>query len=61
LSARYHDYSSEVGTTDYGSELNLSAAADVSKVKFLLKYADYSADSFAVDTQKFWAQIDYRF
>ncbi len=61
LSARYHDYSSEVGSADYGSELNLSAGADYSKVKLLLKFADYSADSFAVDTQKLWAQVDYRF
>lgn len=61
FSVRYHDYSSEVGSVDYGSELNLSAAADVSKVKLLLKYADYAADNFAVDTQKLWAQIDYRF
>ena len=61
FTAIYHDYSSDTGGLDYGSEFNLVATAKIGKVKSLIKFADYSADSFAVDTQKVWFQFDYAF
>jgi hypothetical protein len=27
----------------------------------LLKYADYSADTFATDTKKFWVQLEFQY
>jgi hypothetical protein len=63
--AVYHDYRSESSVStgnNYGSEINLSYARPVPGVKGLValaKYADYNADDFAVDTQKFWLQLQY--
>lgn len=59
--AVYHDFSAETGGGDYGSEINLLAAAKWKKLGLTLKYADYNADEFATDTQKLWFQIDYAF
>lgn len=61
FTAIYHDFSSDTGGLDYGTEWNLVASAKVGKVKSLIKFADYSADDFAVDTQKIWVQLDYAF
>lgn len=61
FSAIYHDFSADQGGADYGSEFNFVAKANIDKVGLLLKFADYSADTFAVDTQKFWVQLDYAF
>ena len=37
----YHDYEAERISADYGSEVNVSVAAKLKKVNFMLKYADY--------------------
>ena len=63
--AVYHDFSAEqsVATGDnYGSEIDLSYAHPIPYVKGLVvlaKYADYNAVDFAVDTKKFWLQLQY--
>ena len=57
----YHDFSSETGSIDYGSEFNLVAGAKWDVLAFTLKYADYSADEFSSDTSKIWLQVDYAF
>jgi len=56
LMAVYHDYASDEGSDDLGSEINLLAAKKFGKnYSALLKYADYSAgDSGKADTQKLW-------
>ena len=69
--AIYHDFSSDVGSTDYGTELDLiykSAIPGVKGLTGMLKYADFSSDNSGaaltggdVDTQKFWAMLDYKF
>jgi len=62
--AIYHDFSSDVGSTDYGTELDLlykRAVPGVKGLSGLVKYANYSADAHSVDTQKFWAMLDYKF
>lgn len=58
LRAVYHDFSADEGSADYGEELDLVASRKFSKIySVLVKYADYSADEFSVDTWKFWAQL----
>ncbi|WP_339897068.1 alginate export family protein [uncultured Gilvimarinus sp.] len=57
LLAAYHDLASDYGSTDYGQELDLSAAKQFGPVTVLVKYADYQADDFGSDTQKFWLQL----
>ncbi len=61
FTAIYHDLSAESGSSDYGSEIDLVAKAKWNVLGFTLKYADYSADDYATDTQKLWFQIDYSF
>lgn len=56
----YHDFKSDVGSTDYGSEWDASLGFKIGKkLSVLAKYADYNADTFSVDTSKFWLQLEY--
>jgi hypothetical protein len=57
----YHDYEAERVSADYGSEVNVSVAAKLSKVNFMLKYADYRQGVLASarDTEKYWMQIEF--
>ncbi|MGL4543905.1 MAG: hypothetical protein ACRCUI_15490, partial [Polymorphobacter sp.] len=59
--AVYHDFKSDRAGLDYGSEIDLQLLARFQKYVLTLKYADYSADSFATDTQKLWVSVDYVF
>ena len=60
--ASYHQFESEVGSIDYGNEFNFNATYPVYKnTNFLLRYANYSADDFAVDTNKLWAMMTFTF
>lgn len=64
LKAIYHDFSSDVDSVDYGTEIDLLYKRAIPGVKGLvgmLKYADYDADTHSVDTQKIWAMLDYKF
>jgi len=62
LAATYHDLSSDVGGIDYGKELDLVAAYAVNKnYNVLVKYANYSADDHATDTDKLWLQLVAKF
>ncbi|MGH8352481.1 MAG: alginate export family protein [Pseudomonas sp.] len=64
LQAWYHDFRAEQGSSQYGEEIDLSYAHPLPGVKGLVglvKYADYAADDFAVDTQKLWAQLQYSY
>ncbi len=57
LKAVYHDFKSEEGDLDYGSELDIVAAVSfLDHITLLAKYADYDADGFATDRRKFWLQ-----
>ena len=55
----YHDFSSDAGSTDYGSEIDLAASRKLSdRYGLLLKLAAFSADDDAfVDTNKFWVML----
>jgi alginate export protein len=62
LVATYHDFNSDVGGINYGSELDLVAAYKVNKSYSLLaKYANYSADEFKVDSDKLWLMVTAKF
>lgn len=64
----YHDFSSEDGNDDYGSEIDFAISRSLHpKLQALFKYADYSADGEArsvlgkVDTQKIWLMLTMKF
>jgi hypothetical protein len=60
----YHDFSSDRGDTDYGTEIDVlykNKIPGLKGVTGLLKAAFYSADDYKVDTNKFWAMLDYKF
>ena len=51
----YHEFTSDVDGIDYGSEIDFLIAKKIGKnYGISLKYADYSADEFSVDTEKLW-------
>ncbi len=60
-SATYHDYDSDRLNVDYGSEVNLLLTAKLRKFAFTLKYADYNAKTFATDTSKLWASVEWAY
>jgi hypothetical protein len=57
--AVYHEFESDRLSLDYGSEVDLQLQAKYRRFNLLLKYADYNADRFATDTDKYWLQLDY--
>jgi len=60
----YHDFQSEVGNSDYGTELDAvykNKIPGVNNLVGILKVADYNADTYSVDTTKFWVMLDYKF
>ncbi|MDH1338065.1 alginate export family protein [Ectopseudomonas oleovorans] len=64
LQAWYHDFRADRGGDSYGQELDVAYSRPIPHVKNLVamaKYARYAADEFAVDTDKFWVQLQYRY
>ena len=58
----YHDFDSDRLVRDYGHEWDAQIVAKFrKKFTFILKYADYHAETFATDTKKFWASIEYAY
>lgn len=58
LKLDYHSFKSDVDSLTYGSELDAVAVYPINtKVKTMLKYANYKADDFATDTQKVWFMV----
>ena len=55
----FHQFDSAEGDVDYGTEWDASAGFKVGKVALLLKYADYDATGFSVDTRKLWLQAEW--
>jgi len=51
----YHDFQADRGGANFGTEFDLLAAKKFGKhYSAGIKYASYNADTFAVDTNKFW-------
>ncbi len=62
LALFYHDFTSDFGSIDYGSEIDLVANFVINKnYSFLAKYASYSADNYKVDTDKLWLMFTAKF
>lgn len=64
LKAAYHDYSSDEGSTDYGSEIDAVASMAFAKnYKVGIKYSAYSDDGFnaAGDVDKLWLWVGAKF
>lgn len=62
LAAIWHKLDSDLGSINYGKEINLVAKYPVAdKVGLLIKYANYSADDFSVDTNKLWGMLSFSF
>jgi len=61
LTAFYHQFDADFGSADYGDEFDVQLAAKTGRTTLTLKYATYSADSFATDTDKLWLSMDYAF
>jgi hypothetical protein len=57
--ATYHDYKSDRLGQAYGSEINLLLSAKYKRTTLTLKYANYNAKTFATDTEKIWASIEW--
>lgn len=54
----YHQFDSDLGDLEYGTEWNASIGFKLGRVALLAKFADYEAVGFAVDTRKFWLQAE---
>lgn len=62
LSTALHKFESNVGSVDYGNEVNLVASYPLTKnVGLLVKYAAYNADELASDTSKLWGMLTFKF
>ena len=62
LLAVYHDFQSDTGSIDYGTEIDLQAVRTFENgITGGLKYASYSADDFATDKDVFWFWVAYSF
>ncbi|WP_308910252.1 alginate export family protein [Pseudokordiimonas caeni] len=62
LLAVYHEFKSDTGDTDYGSEWDFQVEKQVtSYLTLTAKAAFYNADGFATDTTKFWLVAAARF
>lgn len=59
LQGGYHRFESDRLVRHYGNEVDLLAAAKLGRTTATLRYADYDADLFAVDTRKLWLQLDW--
>ncbi|WP_373276473.1 alginate export family protein [Sphingomonas kyungheensis] len=59
VQAIYHRFDSDRLSRHYGNEIDLLAQATIGHTVAGLRYADYRADRFAVDTRKLWLQLDW--
>lgn len=68
LDAIYHDFNAEEGASNYGYEWDFQVSKTFKTEGFVTKdvtvtakYADYNADTFATDTEKFWLMAGVKF
>lgn len=57
----YHEFDSDFGDIEYGNEWDAVIGTKFRGVGMLVKYASYQAESFGVDTEKLWLQLEYAF
>ena len=62
LKAQYHDFKSEEGSIDYGTEFDFYAKMPLRRGVYVeAKYANYNADQFATDTEKFIMGVGWKY
>lgn len=61
LAVAWHQFDSDVGDVEYGTEWDASLGFKVGKVGLLAKYADYEAKGFGLDTRKYWLSAEVAF
>ncbi len=62
LTVTWHDFNSESGSVDYGTELDAAWGYKISKhYSVLLKAAFYDAQNFSTDTNKIWVMFSASF
>jgi hypothetical protein len=62
LTGVYHDFSSDSGGFDWGTEFDAAVVYTAPwKQKFSIKYADYDAKDHATDTRKLWIWTSWGF
>jgi hypothetical protein len=54
----FHQFDSDVGDVEFGTEWDASVGFKLGPVALLAKYANYNAADFGVDTEKFWLQAE---
>ena len=57
----YHQFDSDFGSIDYGTEVDALVGFKLGPVGMLVKYANYHTDGFGVDTEKVWIQAGISF
>jgi len=57
----YHEFDSDFGSIDYGTEWDAVVAFKLGPVGIMGKYGDYNADGFGTDTQRFTLQAGIAF
>jgi len=57
----YHDFESDFGNIDYGTEIDAVVSFKVGDVALLAKYGDYTSDGFGPDTTRFTIQAGISF
>lgn len=57
----YHQFNSDVGGIDYGSEWDAQIGFKLGQVGVVAKYANYNARNFGADMKRFWLQAEIAF
>lgn len=57
----YHQFDSDIGSINYGSEWDASLGFKLGPVGIVAKYANYDAKDFGSDTEKFWLEAEFKF
>jgi len=57
----WHQFDSDKGNVNYGDEWDASLGFKISNFAFLIKYANYNAKAFGVDTEKLWLQVEFKY
>ena len=62
MAVTYHQFDSAAGSVNFGHEWNASMGLKLARgVTGLIKYADYTARGFGVNTRKLWLQIEFAY
>ena len=60
-SVTYHKFESDVGDVDFGDEWDTQIGFKIKSFAVTLKYANYHAEAFSTDIERYWFDIGYAF